>query len=87
MVFWEEPRNQPRTASATITRLMEDKSRTRARTLRPGKTLGSPDWQQEEVRYELERLKNILLDPNATAEERAIAQAQLDNYLASGSES
>lgn len=38
------------------------------------------DWQCEQVRYEINRLKSVLLDPNSTVEERLIAQSQLDNY-------
>lgn len=44
------------------------------------KPLTNPDWQLEEVRYEINRLKDVLLDPNSTAEERSIAQSQLDDY-------
>lgn len=52
-----------------------------------GKTLENPDWQGDQVRYEVNRLKAVLRDPNATAEERAIAQAQLENYLQQPAES
>jgi hypothetical protein len=40
------------------------------------------DWQYEQVRSEIERLRELLRKPDLTAEERAIAQSQLDNYLA-----
>jgi hypothetical protein len=40
------------------------------------------DWQYEQVRSEINRLKEVLRRTNLTAEERAIAQSQLDNYLA-----
>jgi hypothetical protein len=43
---------------------------------------GDRDWQYEQLRSEIDRLKAVLRDPNITAEERAIAQSQLDNYLA-----
>ena len=42
--------------------------------------LPDSDWQWEQVRYEINRLKSVLLDPNSTVEERLIAQSQLDNY-------
>jgi hypothetical protein len=40
------------------------------------------DWQSEQFRSEISRLREILQNPNLTAEERAIAQSQLANYLA-----
>lgn len=43
------------------------------------------DWRYEQVR-EINRLKEVLRNPNLTAEERAIAQSQLDNYLIGPSE-
>jgi hypothetical protein len=39
------------------------------------------DWQFEQVRSEIKRLRELLRNPSLTAEERAIAQSQLDNYL------
>ena len=42
---------------------------------------GDEDWQYEQVRSEIKRLREILHNPNLTAEERRIAQSQLDNYL------
>ena len=39
------------------------------------------DWQYEQVRSEINRLREVLRNPNLNAEERAIAQSQLDNYL------
>lgn len=43
---------------------------------------GDRDWQYEQLRSEIDRLNAVLCDPNITAEERAIAQSQLDNYPA-----
>jgi len=40
------------------------------------------DWQYEQVRTEIKRLKEVLHNPDLTAQERAIAQSQLANYLA-----
>jgi hypothetical protein len=40
------------------------------------------DWQYEQVRSEIKRLREVLHNPNLTAEERAIAQSQLANHLA-----
>lgn len=37
-------------------------------------------WWKEEIRFEIERLKSVLRDPEATDEERAIAQSQIANY-------
>lgn len=45
-----------------------------------GKTLDNPDWQFEQLRGEIDRLKGVLRDPAITAEERAIAKSQLENY-------
>ena len=39
------------------------------------------DWHFEQVRSEINRLREVLRNPNLTDEERAIAQSQLDNYL------
>jgi hypothetical protein len=39
------------------------------------------DWHFEQVRSEINRLREVLRNPNLTDEERAIAQAQLENYL------
>lgn len=44
------------------------------------------DWQYEQVRSEINRLREVLRNPNLNAEERAIAQSQLDNYLTGLSE-
>ena len=44
------------------------------------------DWQYEEVRTEIRRLREVLDNPNLTAEERAIAQSQLANHLNARSE-
>lgn len=41
------------------------------------------DWQFEQVRSEINRLREVLRDPDITDDERAIAQSQLDNYRAS----
>ena len=40
------------------------------------------DWQFEQVRSEINRLREVLCDPDITDDERAIAQSQLDNYRA-----
>ena len=48
------------------------------------KPLGDSEWQREEVRYEINRLKGVLLDPNSTDEERAIARSQLEHYAQAG---
>lgn len=40
------------------------------------------DWQYEQVRTEIKRLREVLHNPDLTAQERAIAQSQLANYLA-----
>jgi|SRR5215469_3905644 len=37
-------------------------------------------WFREEVKFEIERLKDVLRDRLATDEERAIAQSQISNY-------
>lgn len=39
------------------------------------------DWQYEQVRSEIKRLREVLRNPNLTDEERTIAQSQLDNYI------
>lgn len=39
------------------------------------------DWQFELVIHEINRLKEILHSQSLPAEDRAIAQSQLDNYL------
>lgn len=44
------------------------------------------DWQYEQVRSEINRLREVLRNPKLTTEERAIAQSQLDNYLTGPSE-
>lgn len=36
-------------------------------------------WK-EEIRFEIERLKSVLRDPESTNEEKAIAQSQIANY-------
>lgn len=41
---------------------------------------GKQAWWKEEIKFEIERLKAILRDPEATDEERAIAQSQMANY-------
>lgn len=40
------------------------------------------DWHFEQVRSEINRLREVLRDPDITNDERAIAQSQLDNYRA-----
>jgi len=40
------------------------------------------DWEYEQIRSEINRLRELLREPDLTVEERAIAQSQLDNYLA-----
>lgn len=37
-------------------------------------------WWKEEIKFEIERLKSVLRDPEATDEEKAIAQSQIANY-------
>lgn len=37
-------------------------------------------WWKEEIRFEIERLKSVLRDPEATDEEKAIAQSQVADY-------
>ena len=37
-------------------------------------------WWNEEIRFEIDRLKAILRDPAATDEEKSIAQSQIANY-------
>lgn len=37
-------------------------------------------WWKEEVKFEIERLKTLLRDPQLTQEESVIAQAQIANY-------
>jgi len=37
-------------------------------------------WRREEVKFEIERLKDALRDPRLTEEEKAIAQSQIANY-------
>ena len=37
-------------------------------------------WWKEEVRFEIERLKAILRDPEATDKEKSVAQSQIGNY-------
>jgi hypothetical protein len=44
------------------------------------------DWRYEQVRSEINRLREVLHSPNLTAEERAIAQSQLANHLSPPSE-
>ena len=44
------------------------------------------DWQYEELRTEINRLREVLDNPNLTAEERAIAESQLANHLNARSE-
>jgi hypothetical protein len=44
------------------------------------------DWQYEQVRSEINRLREVLRNPNLNVEERAIAESQLDNYLTGLSE-
>jgi hypothetical protein len=39
-----------------------------------------PEWNAGQADFEITRLKNILRNPQATAEEKAIAQSQLQNY-------
>jgi len=41
---------------------------------------GKEAWWKEEIRFEIERLKSVLRDPDATVEEKAIAQSQIANY-------
>jgi hypothetical protein len=40
------------------------------------------DWHFEQVRHEIKRLTEILRNESLTTEDRAIAQSQLDHYLA-----
>ena len=40
------------------------------------------DWEFEQVRSEIKLLRELLRNPSLSAEEHAIAQSQLDNYLA-----
>jgi len=37
-------------------------------------------WWKKEVRLEIDRLKAILRDPEATNEEKSVAQSQIGNY-------
>jgi hypothetical protein len=37
-------------------------------------------WWTEEIKFEIERLKSTLRDPQATDEEKTIAQSQIANY-------
>jgi hypothetical protein len=37
-------------------------------------------WWTEEIKFEIERLKEVLRDPFASDEEKAIAQSQVANY-------
>jgi hypothetical protein len=37
-------------------------------------------WWNEEIKFEIERLKAILRDTTVTDEEKAIAQSQIANY-------
>lgn len=37
-------------------------------------------WWREEIKFEIERLKSVLRDPEATDEEKAIAESQIANY-------
>ena len=37
-------------------------------------------WWNEEIKFEIERLKAILRDPASSDEERSIAQSQISNY-------
>lgn len=41
---------------------------------------GKQAWWKEEIRFEIERLKSVLSDPEAADEEKAIAQSQIANY-------
>jgi len=41
---------------------------------------GKLAWWREEIRFEIDRLKSVLRDPDATDEEKAIAQSQIANY-------
>jgi len=41
---------------------------------------GRLSWWREEIRFEIDRLKCVLRDPDATDEEKAIAQSQIANY-------
>jgi len=41
---------------------------------------GKQAWWKEEIRFEIDRLKSVLRDPDATDEEKAIAQSQIANY-------
>lgn len=40
------------------------------------------DWQYEQVRSEIKRLREVLHNPDLTAQERIIALSQLADYLA-----
>lgn len=42
------------------------------------------DWQYEQIRSEINRLREVLRKPNLTDEERTIAQSQLENYITQG---
>lgn len=44
------------------------------------KAMDSPEWMAQQTDLEIRRLTDVLNNPRATAEERAIAQAQLNNY-------
>ena len=37
-------------------------------------------WWKEEIKFEIERLNSVLRDPEATDEEKGIAQSQIANY-------
>jgi hypothetical protein len=41
---------------------------------------GKLAWWREEIRFEIDRLKSVLRDPDATDEEKAIAQSQIASY-------
>lgn len=41
---------------------------------------GKQAWWKEEIRFEIERLMSIVRDPEATDQEKAIAQSQIANY-------
>lgn len=47
----------------------------------PGKAAGVPEWVAGQKDYEIQRLKGVLRNPNATEQERAIAQSQLDFHM------
>ena len=39
------------------------------------------DWHTEELKYEINRVNRILRSPELPADERLIAEAQLQDYL------